>query len=439
MGKGGSTTSQEIPYWLEDAARRNLNQADRISRIGAVPMSYGPTVAAFTPMQNSSFLNTANAASAFGLDAPTGTDITGGLPAPTNYGGVTGYSAKPVFDAITGEFREDRPGQASYIDSFFINPFTGTTGINAGNVSGIGYQNTTPVGVDGQPIIGGGSGGGSDPYHGGDSVADFLDPNNRMGMKEHMERQKKNYAAGVSDGAIGFAKTPDGGVYALGYEPGQMSPEVAAMTPGYSMVDKNPFDMSLGEHFGQIGSDVKNMASTAASDIAKFSPVANVLSNTSPGGQDLPGNAVTRALNIGAGKKDDSTDSGYAGEANDGTVMCSAYCKMGYLPKEIWKLDRRYGVKVLREDPALIQGYHLWGIPTANYIQKNTLLAKTLRSVMWPIVKAWAEEMAHCMQPEKYKPNYVGKAIKLVGEPFSRLCGKIYKYQIRLSRTVKEI
>ena len=96
----------------------------------------------------------------------------------------------------------------------------------------------------------------------------------------------------------------------------------------------------------------------------------------------------------------------------DGTVMCSAYCKMGYLPKEIWKLDRRYGVKVLREDPALIQGYHLWGIPTANYIQKNTLLAKTLRSVMWPIVKAWAEEMAHCMQPEKYKPNYVGKTIK---------------------------
>ena len=31
MGKGGSTTSQTIPYWLEDAARRNLEQADKIS------------------------------------------------------------------------------------------------------------------------------------------------------------------------------------------------------------------------------------------------------------------------------------------------------------------------------------------------------------------------------------------------------------------------
>ena len=383
MGKGGSTTSQEIPYYIEDAAKRNLNQADRISRIGAVPMSYGPTVAAFTPMQNSSFLNTANAASAFGLDAPTGTAVTGNLPEPTNFGGVTGYSAKPVFDAITGEFREDRPAQASYIDSFFINPFTGTTGINAGNVSNIGYANTTPVGIDGNPIMGGGSDEGSSS-----NFSDF--------MAEHMERQKKNYAAGVSDGAIGFAKTPDGGVYALGYEPGQMSPEVAAMTPGYSMVDKNPFDMSLGEHFGQIKSDVSDMKDKVAKDVSKVA-------------------------------------------SGDGTVMCSAYCKMGYLPKEIWKLDRRYGVKVLREDPALIQGYHLWGIPTANFIQKNTFVAKTVRALMWPIVKAWAEEMAHCMKPEKYKPNYVGKAIKIVGEPFSRLCDKIYKYQIRLSRTMKEI
>ena len=314
MGKGGSSTTTEIPYWLEDAAKRNLNQADRISRIGAVPMSYGPTVAAFTPMQNSSFLNTANAASAFGLDAPTGTAITGGMPAPTNYGGVSGYSAKPIYDAITGEFRADRPAQASYIDSFFINPFTGTTGINAGNVSDIGYANTVPVGVDGQPVIGGGaaggagggSGGGSDPYHGGDSVADFLDPNNRMGMKEHMERQKKNYAAGVSEGAIGYAKAPDGGVYAVGYEPGQLSPEVAAMTPGYEMMDKNPFDMSIGEHFSQIGSDVVDIAKTAASDIAKFSPTAqiiNSLSNNNNNDNDDPAYMSNPAFAAGGSLK----------------------------------------------------------------------------------------------------------------------------------------
>ena len=424
MGKAGSTSKVEIPSWLEDAARRNIDRANLVSQIGSVPMSYGPTVAAFNPMQNSSFMNTADMASQYGLAAPGAAEATG-MPPPTDFGGgIMGYSAKPLFDYTMDEFRTDRPGQAAFIDDFFIDPYTGQPSIN----SNVG-MNSNPMmggGIDGRPIIGGSNSGGV-----GQERADF--------MAEHMERQKKNYAAGVSDGAIGFAKTPDGGVYALGYEPGQMSPEVAAMTPGYSMVDKNPFDMSIGEHFGQIGSDVKDMAATAASDIAKFSPVANVLSNTSPVGQDLPGNAFSRTLNIGAGKKDDSTDSGYAGEVDDGTVMCSAYCKMGYLPKEIWKLDRRYGVKVYREDPSLIEGYHLWGIPVANYIQKNTFFAKIFRSLIWPIVKAWAEEMAHCMKPKEYKPNYFGKAIKFIGEPFSRICGKLYKYNVRLIRTVKEV
>ena len=388
MGKGGSTNSVEYPAWLEDAARRNLEQADRISRIGSVPMSYGPTVAAFTPMQNSSFLNTANMASSFGLAAPTGNDIYGGMDAPVDYGGgVKGYSAMPIYNATMEEFKLDRPGQATYIDSFFIDPFTGQPGANVSPT----FNNVSPAsgGVVNSGSSGGG-GSGTETLRGND-IASYLDPNNRMNMAEHMERQKLNYAAGVSDGAIGYAEAPDGGVYAVGYEPGQMSPEIAAMTPGYSMMDKNPFDMSIGEHFGQIKDDVKSMPGKIKEDV------------------------------------------------EDGTVMCSAYCKMGYLPKEIWKLDRRYGVKVFREDPALIEGYHLWGIPTANYIQKNTFFAKIVRALMWPIVKAWAEEMAHCMKPEKYKPNYLGKAIKFLGEPFSRLVGKIYKYQTQSSGGKAEV
>ena len=388
MGKGGSTNSVEYPAWLEDAARRNLEQADRISRIGSVPMSYGPTVAAFTPMQNSSFLNTANMASSFGLAAPTGNDIYGGMDAPVDYGGgVKGYSAMPIYNATMEEFKLDRPGQATYIDSFFIDPFTGQPGANVSPT----FNNVSPAsgGVVNSGSSGGG-GSGTETLRGND-IASYLDPNNRMNMAEHMERQKLNYASGVSDGAIGYAEAPDGGVYAVGYEPGQMSPEIAAMTPGYSMMDKNPFDMSIGEHFGQIKDDVKSMPGKIKEDV------------------------------------------------EDGTVMCSAYCKMGYLPKEIWKLDRRYGVKVFREDPALIEGYHLWGIPTANYIQKNTFFAKIVRALMWPIVKAWAEEMAHCMKPEKYKPNYLGKTIKFLGEPFSRLVGKIYKYQTQSSGGKAEV
>ena len=46
---------------------------------------------------------------------------------------------------------------------------------------------------------------------------------------------------------------------------------------GFVMKDKNPFDMTFGEHMGQIGSDVGTMAAKAASDISKISPVANII------------------------------------------------------------------------------------------------------------------------------------------------------------------
>jgi hypothetical protein len=131
MGKGGSSTNVEVPAYIEDAAKRNLNRADKISSIGSVPLSYGPTVAAFNPMQQSSFANTANVANAFGLASPQGLDMYGGLGAPTNYAnGLSAYSAAPIYDQTLAAFGAARPGQKSYIDSFFIDPFTGTPGSN---------------------------------------------------------------------------------------------------------------------------------------------------------------------------------------------------------------------------------------------------------------------------------------------------------------------
>jgi hypothetical protein len=38
---------------------------------------------------------------------------------------------------------------------------------------------------------------------------------------------------------------------------------------------------------------------------------------------DLPGNVISRALNVGAGAKDSSTDSGYAGSSGDGCVVAT--------------------------------------------------------------------------------------------------------------------
>ena len=175
MGKGGKSVETTIPKWLEDAAIRNLNQADKVSRMGPVPLSYGPTVAAFTPMQESAFSNTANLASAYGLDAPTGTAISGGMDAPTTYAnGVRAYSALPLYNQTMGEFRANRPAQANYIDSFFIDPYGGSAGSMTPNTIS---SSLTPTIAPGP---GSSAASGSDPYNGGNNIDDFLDPNNRF-------------------------------------------------------------------------------------------------------------------------------------------------------------------------------------------------------------------------------------------------------------------
>ena len=123
-GKGGSTSSTvTIPQYIEDAARANLAKADEISKIGYTPY-YGPDVAAFTPMQQAGFQNTAGMADAFGL-AGGGTGMEG-MPAPTTYaGGIQGYSSAPMFEQSMAELEARRPGQYAAINAPFIDPVTG--------------------------------------------------------------------------------------------------------------------------------------------------------------------------------------------------------------------------------------------------------------------------------------------------------------------------
>ena len=123
-GKGGSTTSSvEVPQYIEDAARRNLLRAQDISQIGYTPY-YGPDVAAFTPMQEASFAGTQELASAFGTPTAQGS-ITGMPEAQTFAGGIRGYSSAPLFEESVDEFGRRRPAQKAFIDSMFIDPVTG--------------------------------------------------------------------------------------------------------------------------------------------------------------------------------------------------------------------------------------------------------------------------------------------------------------------------
>jgi hypothetical protein len=122
-GKGGrSSTSVEIPAWLESAARQNIARADEIAQIGYVPY-YGPDVAAMTPMQMAAGGNINAAANAFGLGAPS--SVTAGMPMAGNYGGMAAYSSAPLYEQSLAELQARRPGQFAALQAPFIDPITG--------------------------------------------------------------------------------------------------------------------------------------------------------------------------------------------------------------------------------------------------------------------------------------------------------------------------
>ena len=160
-GKGGSTTtSVEVPEYIQEAAKRNLTRADLISKLGYVPQ-YGPDVAAFTPLQEAAFGNVAGQAGAFGLQTPAGGAMAG-MPAAQEFaGGVRGYSSAPLFEQSVAELAARRPAQKSYIDSFFIDPFSGEYGSNV--AAPIDYTTAFPQ----TPVVTGDTGGGSTGTGGG--------------------------------------------------------------------------------------------------------------------------------------------------------------------------------------------------------------------------------------------------------------------------------
>ena len=119
-GKGGEqTTTVDVPQWVENAARANLAMGERVAGIGYMPY-YGPDVAAFSPMQTAAMQNTANLASAFGMQAPT--DVTAGIPQAQQFaGGLMGYSSQPLFAESTQRLMEERPRQYAQYSGLYPN------------------------------------------------------------------------------------------------------------------------------------------------------------------------------------------------------------------------------------------------------------------------------------------------------------------------------
>lgn len=121
MSGGKQTSETKIPEWLSGAAQQALARANSVAAIPYAPY-FGPDVAAMTPMQEAAASNINVGASAFGLNAPTGT----GMPeAQTFAGGVRGYSSAPLYEAAVNELKARYPGAYNAIMGQFSDPMTG--------------------------------------------------------------------------------------------------------------------------------------------------------------------------------------------------------------------------------------------------------------------------------------------------------------------------
>ena len=311
MSKGGSTTSEvKVPEYIEAAAQRNLNRADKVSQLGYVP-EYGPTVAAFTPNQQAAFQNTANTADAFGMSAPTSQrDIMGGMAPPTTYAnGVQGYSSAPMYEQMVNELARKRPGQKSYIDSFFIDPTSGN------------YTSQAPV--------------------------DYTQYNTMA--EDARNESSADRANDLAVAAAGAPKTYNTSTTSmstpLSYAPGGVNDPRLTSTPSQYIAGKTGIP---GMTANKDKTYTRSSPEPVKTSLRPVSRPANLVKpSAASSNPDLPGNAVSRALNVGDGKKDKAGN--YAGKENDGCVVATHAVESGaftpHMKREavVWCMDVLHG------------------------------------------------------------------------------------------------
>ena len=149
-GKGGgkkTTTETTVPEWVRAPADRNLQRAEALQQIEYMPY-YGAQVAAFNDNQAAAFQNNNDAASAFGLLAPT--DAMSSMPTPTTYAnGMKGYSSIPLYDQAMEELTASNPDNMDAYSKLFGNAVP----VNAarGGGGGGGFRGSANISSPGQP------------------------------------------------------------------------------------------------------------------------------------------------------------------------------------------------------------------------------------------------------------------------------------------------
>ena len=99
-------------------------------------------------------------------------------------------------------------------------------------------------------------------------------------------------------------------------------------------------------------------------------------------------------------------------------IICDYFYRKGLLSEKLWKADEAYGEKLLRTEPDIIKGYHLWAKHYVREMKKESLLGK----VYFAWAKLWVPHWAKYLAGEK---TIRGKILHSIGKPICNILGKL--------------
>lgn len=106
-------------------------------------------------------------------------------------------------------------------------------------------------------------------------------------------------------------------------------------------------------------------------------------------GKSVKENQTNKALNKDGTYSFDSDGNG-AGDAG-GTVICSELYRQGLLSHDVYRADQHFGMRLMREDPDVVKGYHAWAKPLVRYMRKSPRFTRVFHKTL---AEPWAREMA---------------------------------------------
>jgi hypothetical protein len=112
-----------------------------------------------------------------------------------------------------------------------------------------------------------------------------------------------------------------------------------------------------------------------------------------------------------------------------GSVICTKFYKLGLCEKEIYYCEHKWGGWLLKNDPFVMHGYYLWGVPLAKQLNRKTWYGRLLIKALHPVFNACSLETA--AQQGVYRERSL----------FTKLLGKftINVILLRMNRTLGKI